>query len=184
MTDRPPKRLDQVRDRRRQNLRFIADEMFDSRAALMFFCPWLDTSRLSQMIGPNPTRPVTEATARKVEQALGLPEGFMDEPLSPENRAVAQSRRNDLGHSVHASPSTAAERLLLRNKRKIQLAADKRDVIEYLNLASWISGRVEHMNDDRALLLVKLAKHITDMTDDTESRQRIAQVIVDLLNAN
>lgn len=36
---------------------------------------------LSQMTGPNPTRDITEKSARKFEQKLGLKEGYLDTPL-------------------------------------------------------------------------------------------------------
>lgn len=35
-------------------------------------------SYISQMIGPNPVRPVTERTARVIEQVLGLEPGWLD----------------------------------------------------------------------------------------------------------
>lgn len=37
-------------------------------------------SFLSQQVGPNPTRPVTEKTARKIEEALKLAPGSLDTP--------------------------------------------------------------------------------------------------------
>jgi len=38
-------------------------------------------SYLVQMVGPNPTRPVTEKSARAFEAQLGLPAGKFDEPV-------------------------------------------------------------------------------------------------------
>lgn len=37
-------------------------------------------SYISQMCGPNPSRPISEHTARKIEHAFGLAPGWMDEP--------------------------------------------------------------------------------------------------------
>lgn len=37
-----------------------------------------NASYLVQMIGPNPTRPITEKTARKIEEKLELPRGWLD----------------------------------------------------------------------------------------------------------
>lgn len=63
---------------RRENLRRLIREhhgpkAFGERVSLA-------TSFLVQMAGPNPTRNVSEATARKVEEALDLPSGWMDTP--------------------------------------------------------------------------------------------------------
>lgn len=41
-----------------------------------------NASYIVQMIGPNPTRPVTERTARRVEAEYNLPENTLDKPLA------------------------------------------------------------------------------------------------------
>ncbi len=40
-------------------------------------------SFLSQMAGPNPTRDISEKTARRFEQKLGLPTGYLDMETDP-----------------------------------------------------------------------------------------------------
>ena len=66
--------LSQVHHLRRENVRrlpftpyYIAGNM-----------GWNSTSFLSQMIGPNPTRLITERTARRLESKLGLPHLSLD----------------------------------------------------------------------------------------------------------
>lgn len=68
------------------------------------------------MCGPNPSREVTEKTARKTEQVLGLPAGWLDEDPSHNEsatkvdmslvalviRAVMQSAEDD---KIRLSPS-------------------------------------------------------------------------------
>ena len=39
---------------------------------------YANASFLVQMFGPNPTRPASEKTVRKMEEALGLPTGTLD----------------------------------------------------------------------------------------------------------
>lgn len=39
---------------------------------------WKGTTFISQMCGPNPTRPITEHTARRIEFALNLPHLSLD----------------------------------------------------------------------------------------------------------
>lgn len=41
---------------------------------------YANASFLVQMFGPNPTRPASEKTMRRMEAALGLPDGSLDKP--------------------------------------------------------------------------------------------------------
>lgn len=69
---------------RRANLRDLI-EQWHGPLTLAKKIGYSNASFLVQMAGPNPTREVTEKTARKVEQVLGLPAGWMDEPPGREN---------------------------------------------------------------------------------------------------
>lgn len=57
-------------------------------------------SFLSQMTGPNPTREITEKTARRFEQELGLPEGYLDTlgdaPTTPAAPAAPAQTVNEM----------------------------------------------------------------------------------------
>ena len=50
---------------------------------------YTNASYVVQMIGPNPTRPVTERTARKVESVFGLPVLSLDRPVEVEPTPTA-----------------------------------------------------------------------------------------------
>jgi hypothetical protein len=63
---------------RRSNLRNLIEQWYGP-LALAKKLGYTNASFLVQMCGPNPTREVTEKTARKTEQALGLPAGWMDD---------------------------------------------------------------------------------------------------------
>lgn len=53
-------------------------EQWDGPAALSRKLGYKNSSFLIQMAGPNPTREITEKTARAIEKKLDLPVGFMD----------------------------------------------------------------------------------------------------------
>lgn len=61
---------------RRENLRRLADQ--HGATVIAKTLGYASVAFLSQMIGPNPTRTVTERTARTVEQAMGLEPGVLD----------------------------------------------------------------------------------------------------------
>lgn len=70
---------------RRKNLRDLMDKHTPGSLASML--GYQQSSFLSQMAGPNPTRPVTEKTARAFEKILGLETGAMD--VSVEELAIS-----------------------------------------------------------------------------------------------
>lgn len=63
-------------------------EQYDGPAALARKLGYKNSSFLIQMAGPNPTRDVTEKTARSLEKQLDLPVGFMDGPVPHDTPAV------------------------------------------------------------------------------------------------
>lgn len=63
---------------RRQNVRALVELHSATKLATML--GYKQSSFLSQMIGPNPSRPITEKTARSFEQRLLLPDGSLDIP--------------------------------------------------------------------------------------------------------
>lgn len=72
---------------------------------------YANASFLVQMFGPNPTRPATEKTVRKMEEALGLPPGALDSPpnvqLPP--ASATQVDTQQLAHMIHMVSRLAAE---------------------------------------------------------------------------
>ncbi len=71
--------MNSVFDIRRANLRTLIDQ-WNGPKPLSVKLGYSNASFLVQMAGPNPTREVTERTARKIEDSLGLPQGWLDTP--------------------------------------------------------------------------------------------------------
>src|SRR5213595_2263992 len=77
-------------DVRRDNLRTLIQQ-HDGPAALARRLGYRNAAFLVQMGGPNPSRPVTERTARDFEQKLGLPAGWLDRVEAAPPAAVPPS---------------------------------------------------------------------------------------------
>lgn len=69
--------LSAVFDTRRANLRLLADR-YDGPSQLAAKLQLRHPSYLSQLIGPNPSRDISERTARAYEEKLGLAAGWLD----------------------------------------------------------------------------------------------------------
>ena len=93
-----------VYEQRRVNLRALAQQ-WGGPTSLAKKLGHSNGSYLAQLIGPNPSRDVSEKTAREIEQRLGLPIGWLDgehaggtgvddEALSDVVRAVAAALRD------------------------------------------------------------------------------------------
>jgi hypothetical protein len=71
-----------MQDTRRENVRrYVNDNGGPSAVAKRL--GHSNGSYLVQMIGPNPSRPVTEKNARAFEALLGLDEGYFDRAIAP-----------------------------------------------------------------------------------------------------
>jgi hypothetical protein len=80
-----------VSDVRRANIRLLIEAQ--GRGGLSKLSRALEMknpSFLSQMVGPNPTRDVTEKLARRIEKATGLVEGALDKPNGATKPVTAQ----------------------------------------------------------------------------------------------
>lgn len=74
----PPRNKDlDVYEVRRENLRKLIAQ-WGGPKALGYKLGYKNASFLVQMAGPHPTREITEATSRKIEEALDLPAAWMD----------------------------------------------------------------------------------------------------------
>lgn len=80
-------------DNRRENLRRLIDE-HDGPKELALKLGYRNASFLVQMAGPNPTRDVTEKSARSFEQKLGLEDGSLDWPPEGKKPTKATASRN------------------------------------------------------------------------------------------
>lgn len=68
---------DPVFEARLHNLRSLISQ-WGGPTVLAERVGWNETSSLSQMTGPNPTRTISEKTARRIEKALNLAHGWLD----------------------------------------------------------------------------------------------------------
>ena len=75
-------------DNRRENVRALV-ELRGGVSKLSRARGYKNPSFISQMAGPDPTREITEKTARRIEQALNLPVGSLDLPPGPKPQASA-----------------------------------------------------------------------------------------------
>lgn len=81
----------EISEVRRANVRALIEKYGASKLATRL--GYRNPSFLSQQAGPNPTREVTERTARAFEQKLGLPAGTLDVPPDQEARPADVSTR-------------------------------------------------------------------------------------------
>lgn len=99
---------------RADNLRSLANSM-GGNTALAVKLGYSNGSFISQLIGPNPSRKLTEDTARDIEKKLALPPRWLDVPHNAKQddlmadvvRAVAEAANN------HVSPEKQAELVVL-----------------------------------------------------------------------
>lgn len=83
--------MSKVVELRRANVRQLLGER-GSLTELSKRMGYRNPSFLSQMLGPEPTREITEKTARKIEKALGLGQGSLDQPIGYQRPSQAPSR--------------------------------------------------------------------------------------------
>ncbi len=81
-----PNALTNTLEQRRTNLRLLAAA--SSWAALARRLGYQSSTFLIHLAGPNPSRNVTEATARRIEATFGMAAGSFDKPLT--ERAIKQ----------------------------------------------------------------------------------------------
>ena len=72
----PPSSLDVVYATRRKNLRTLAREYKEDKK-LAAKCGY-SAAYMNHLIGKNPSRMITERTARSIEAKLNLPAGWLD----------------------------------------------------------------------------------------------------------
>jgi hypothetical protein len=72
-----------LRSLRRENLRRLIDQ-HGGPTSMARVLKHANASYLSQLAGPNPTREVSEKAARRIEEQMGLPFGFLDTECRPD----------------------------------------------------------------------------------------------------
>lgn len=137
-----------VSDLRLANLRKLI-EQWDGPTALATKLGYNNASFIVQMAGPSPTRPVSEKTARKFEEQLGLPEGWMD---------VATHQDTNVSQKVDVSLVTECIRLVGQTCQDldIKLSPNKfADLVTIVYTDALESGgqpRLDHMRRLLSLL--------------------------------
>ena len=84
---------------RRTNLRLLIDQ-WGGPKPLAKKLGYSKASFMVQMGGPNPTRKVTERTARRIEKALELPTGWMDKEVEAGGTGVNNAFVHDVIQTV------------------------------------------------------------------------------------
>jgi hypothetical protein len=87
-----------VYDIRRDNLKALIRE-YGGPLPLSIKIGYTNASFLVQMAGPNPIRDVTEKTARKIEDKLGLPAGWLDDA---DHKRQPKVKESDVAQIVRA----------------------------------------------------------------------------------
>jgi len=136
---------------RRANLRKLMVEHGAAKLATML--GYKQSSFLSQMAGPNPTREVTEKTVRAFEKQLGLPAGAMDKPMGDEVAPAELSSAETIALMLKLAGVAAT----MCEKESVMLSPSK-----YATLLSvGIADVLEHKNtirEDHIRQLVSLLK--------------------------
>lgn len=84
--------MSNVSDIRRENIRVLLNAQGRGGVSKLSRAMNLkNPSFLSQMVGPNPTREVTEKVARKIEEVTGLPSGALDKPQGATKTVAAEA---------------------------------------------------------------------------------------------
>lgn len=141
-------------ENRRENLRRLIEEA-DGPKNLAEKLGYANPSFLVQMTGPNPTREVTEKTARKYEEKLGLPEGSLDWPVENKGRAPQPTSKP----AAPASGDTAVSMEVIRlvgtacAAENVQLPPVKfADVVQFALLQAIETGRTPSEDSLRRLI--------------------------------
>ena len=175
--------LQQTLDMRRANLRAIVWELFESRQDFLRICSWIKPAYLSQMIGRNATRPVSERTARRIETALGLPSDWLDEQPSNSHMQTAHKALTGLVGVVRDIPERQTGKTLPYPQKNRKAATPSDQTEQLLELASWIGEQSPTLTGAQALALNQVAHRIVQAVPDSASQRAIAIAIVALLRA-
>jgi hypothetical protein len=98
---------------RRRNIRIFLGTSGHTQLSVSNAMGYSNSSFLGQMVGAYPTRPITEKTARRLENAFDLERLSLDKPTHITIDDLAQPDREKLNLSV-----TSQDEVLLMNKRK------------------------------------------------------------------
>lgn len=110
--------MSDLTDRRRDALRAVVEQRGGvSKVAKTL--GYTNPSFLSQMIGPNPTREITEKSARKFEERLGLANGPLDGAATPAQPLATGNATADLVAAVIRMVGSAC------NAEGVQPSVDK-----------------------------------------------------------
>lgn len=136
-------------ENRRENLRRLIEDA-DGPKNLAAKLGYANPSFLVQMAGPHPTREVTEKTARRFEEKLGLPDGSLDWPVESKGKlgVVVKTVAAKGPVSAPASGDTAMSMDIIRMvgqvcaSEGVQLPPVKfSDVVQFALLQAIESGR-------------------------------------------
>lgn len=154
-------------EQRLANLRRLVYETYDGPAD---FCKkfGLSTQRvyLVSMIGPNPSRPISDGMAQKIEEAMGMQPGDLDLPMADASvghadgkAAPARAASTDEGLTADIDRMMLLINTVRRvsDKNELALSTDKTtELVKYLFKEAARTGVVP--TEDQIEILVKLLK--------------------------
>lgn len=151
--------MDTTEQNRLLNLRRLIVE-FGGSGKLAKKLGYTNASYLAQIAGPNPIRPITEKTARRFEQSLGLQIGVLD---APQTEAPVGRR-----------PAPAAE----RSSAPVAVAPEVRAVTDILRMVA-VACDESHVNLPLTKFadLVALVYTDTVETNTTPSVDRVKRLV-------
>lgn len=133
-------------------------------------CGYSNASFISQMAGKNPTSPVTETTARKIEHGLALPEYWLDVERDAVGRTVAPLKTKAAAQNALPPAENAIPVTMLDPARAATCAAA---ISEAMAAAG---TKLDH---------AKIVKIVTLLIDDTskegDSLREYAKTLVSLV---
>jgi hypothetical protein len=116
-----------IHEVRRARLRQLLHE-HGGPAALARRIGLFQASYLTQLAGPTPTRTISEHTARRIEQALLLPEAWLDSPPAEDEVLPAQASPPTFRPTDGLAPPPLHEPALLRVLQALHAAQLKAGV--------------------------------------------------------
>ena len=149
---------------RRENLRRLLESVSSTEVARQ--AGYSGPSYISQMAGPNPTKDITEKSARRLETGLGLPAYWMDREQDSYGAGALP-----ISHAVQESPPPAYHSTtVVDSERFTDCAYLLMDVLTKCNVKlprkkfSVVVGMMLDSSDQSDDALIKLAERLVSLS--------------------
>lgn len=132
-----------ITDIRRDNLRRLIEDN-DGPSAVATMLGYVNSSFMAQLAGPNPIRNVTEKTARKYEEKLGLPSGWFDTEGAQRVRITDSGLEHIVAHHIDHTQQTSTPLTQSVSQPNVSVSAD--DQVDLLALIKLVGKLCEEKN--------------------------------------